>query len=332
MAYPRRRPRPLTIARPVSRAVTHVAVIGLVALASLFGYAATRPATSADLDSASLLPFDLVARVRGADAAAFTSRRSTFELQPDPNRPDPMLSRRVVLAPPSALPTPVPPPTPAPDPPAVGGVVAAAPPPAVVPQKVVGSGVLGWPVTGGTITTYFSSWHLAIDIAVPYGTTVMASDGGIVTWAGWRNNGGGLVVEIDHGNGIRTVYNHLGTIFVGIGQARRQGRGDRWRGLHGHVHRAARPLRGDRGRRPGQPAALPVAHATPTHPAAGERPGSVGIIGCRCSLTTRGSWWPPVPAATAPPPFDARRTFHAVAPTAGMAATVAMSRWSSTPA
>jgi len=47
----------------------------------------------------------------------------------------------------------------------------------------------------------------------------MASDGGVVTWAGWRNNGGGLVVEIDHGNGIRTVYNHLGTIFVGPGQA-----------------------------------------------------------------------------------------------------------------
>ena len=43
LAYPRRRPRPLTIARPVSRAVTHFAVIGLVALAPLFGYAATRP-------------------------------------------------------------------------------------------------------------------------------------------------------------------------------------------------------------------------------------------------------------------------------------------------
>ncbi|HEY8180382.1 MAG TPA: M23 family metallopeptidase [Candidatus Limnocylindria bacterium] len=219
MPDPQRPPRRLTQARPVSRAVTHVAVIGLVAFASAFGYAATRPATSAHIDSASLLPFDLVARVRGADATAVVSRRSTFELQPDPNRPDPMLSRRVVVVPPSALPTPVPPPSPAPDPPAVGGVAAAPPPPpAVVPQKVVGSGVLGWPVNGGTITTYFSSWHLAIDIAVPYGSTVMASDGGTVTWAGWRNNGGGLVVEIDHGNGIRTVYNHLGTIFVGPGE------------------------------------------------------------------------------------------------------------------
>jgi murein DD-endopeptidase MepM/ murein hydrolase activator NlpD len=216
LPYPRQRRR-LTLARPASRAATHIVVIGLVACASAFGYAATRPATGADLDTASLLPFDLVSRVRGADAAAMTSRQSTFDLQPDPNRPDPMLSRRVLRATPSALPTPVAPPPPAPDPPAVGGV-AAAPLPPVVPQDIVGTGVLGWPVNG-TITTYFSSWHLAIDIAAPYGTTVTASDSGVVTWAGWRNNGGGLVIAIDHGNGITTLYNHLGSILVGPGQA-----------------------------------------------------------------------------------------------------------------
>ena len=127
-----------------------------------------------------------------------------------------------------------------------------------LPQQVVGTGVLGWPVNNGTITTYFSSWHLAIDIAAPYGTTVMASDAGVVTWAGWRNNGGGLVIEIDHGNGITTVYNHLGTIFVGPGQAVSKGQGIAGRGLHRHVHRPARPLRGDRRRRARQPASLPV--------------------------------------------------------------------------
>ena len=140
-----------------------------------------------------------------------------------------MLQRRVVLAPTSALPTPVAPPSPAPDPPAVGsaGSVAAAPPP-VIPQHVVGTGVLGWPVNG-TITTYFGSWHLAIDIAAPYGTTVAASNGGVVTWAGWQNDGGGRVVEIDHGDGIRTVYNHLGSIFVGPGEAIARARGSpRW--------------------------------------------------------------------------------------------------------
>jgi murein DD-endopeptidase MepM/ murein hydrolase activator NlpD len=47
---------------------------------------------------------------------------------------------------------------------------------------------------------------------------VIAADAGVVTWAGWRSNGGGLVVAIDHGNGINTVYNHLGSISVGPGQ------------------------------------------------------------------------------------------------------------------
>jgi len=78
LAYPRQRRR-LTLTRPASRAVTHVGVIGLVALATSFGFAAMRPATSPDLDSASLLPFDLVARVRGADSTAFSARTSTFD-------------------------------------------------------------------------------------------------------------------------------------------------------------------------------------------------------------------------------------------------------------
>jgi murein DD-endopeptidase MepM/ murein hydrolase activator NlpD len=237
---PQRRLRRLTRARPVSRVVTHVAVIGLVAFATAFGYAATRPATGVDHDSASLLlPFDLVARVRGADSAAASARRSTFDLQPDPNRPDPMLARRVLRAAPSALPTPVAPPPPAPDPPAVGAVALAPAP--IPPPNVVGTGALAWPVANGTITTYFSSWHLAIDIAAPYGSTVWASDGGVVTWAGWRNNGGGLVIAIDHGNGITTVYNHLGTIFVGPGQAVTKGQAIAGVGCTGtctgpHVH------------------------------------------------------------------------------------------------
>jgi murein DD-endopeptidase MepM/ murein hydrolase activator NlpD len=106
---------------------------------------------------------------------------------------------------------------------------------------VVGTGQLAWPVSGGTITTYFSAAHPAIDIAAPYGTTVMAADGGVVTWAGWRNNGGGMVVQVDHGNGIVTVYNHLGSIWVGPGQAVTKGQGIAAVGCTGlctgpHVH------------------------------------------------------------------------------------------------
>jgi len=46
---------------------------------------------------------------------------------------------------------------------------------------------------------------------------VVAAQSGIVTWSGWRNNGGGYVIAIDHGNGMQTVYNHLGDLWVSSG-------------------------------------------------------------------------------------------------------------------
>jgi murein DD-endopeptidase MepM/ murein hydrolase activator NlpD len=235
---PQRQLRRLTHARSLSRAVTHVAVIGLVAFASAVGIAAARSQAPGSTDSSTaLLPFDLVSRARGAATGALAGRSATFDLQADPTRPDPLLAQREARAystpVPTPLPTPVAPPAPAPDPPM--GVAAP-----VVPT-VVGSGVLAWPVPGGTITTYFSAAHLAIDIAAPYGAKVMAADDGTVTWTGWRNNGGGLVVAIDHGNGISTVYNHLGSIWVAPGQVVTKGEGIAAVGCTGictgpHVH------------------------------------------------------------------------------------------------
>lgn len=221
MPDPQRPLRRLTHARSLSRAVTHVAVIGLVAFAAVFGIAAMhgqRPQTAGS--STPLLPFDLVARVRGAADAAPAARTSTFDLEG--GRVDPRLQSRAVHVPastpePTALPTPVAPPPPAPEQPPVAAAAPAAP-------NVVGSGALLWPVHG-IITTYYSSAHLAIDIATAAGTTVVASDTGTVIWAGWRNNGGGLVVEIDHGNGMHTVYNHLGSIYVSPGAIVSRGQG-----------------------------------------------------------------------------------------------------------
>lgn len=76
---------------------------------------------------------------------------------------------------------------------------------------------LGWPLQSRVITQYYSSWHRAIDISAQCGSSVAASDGGTVTWAGWRNNGGGFVVEVDHKWSI-TGYNHLSSILVTKGQ------------------------------------------------------------------------------------------------------------------
>jgi murein DD-endopeptidase MepM/ murein hydrolase activator NlpD len=240
---PQRPLRRLTHARSLSRAVTHVAVIGLVAFASAVGIAAAHGEAQGSADSpTALLPFDLVSRARGADEIAQAGRSTTFQLQADPNQADPLVARREVRALSTPMPTPLPTPV-APPPPPVDTVAVAAPAAPVAPAQpiVQGTGILAWPLAGGTITTYFSSAHLAIDIAAPYGSTVMAADSGVVTWAGWRNNGGGLVVAVDHGNGMSTVYNHLGSIWVGPGQAVKKGEGIAAVGCTGvctgpHVH------------------------------------------------------------------------------------------------
>jgi len=58
--------------------------------------------------------------------------------------------------------------------------------------------------------------HRGIDMAVMTGTTVMASDGGVVTIAGW-NNSYGYYVEIDHGY-AKTRYAHNSRLLVSVGQ------------------------------------------------------------------------------------------------------------------
>jgi murein DD-endopeptidase MepM/ murein hydrolase activator NlpD len=65
-----------------------------------------------------------------------------------------------------------------------------------------------WPVQG-RITQYFSGRHNGLDIAVRAGTTIVAADSGRVIWSGWRTDGLGYCVMIDHGNGLTTVYGHM---------------------------------------------------------------------------------------------------------------------------
>lgn len=72
------------------------------------------------------------------------------------------------------------------------------------------------PITGQTKS------HTGIDIASNQGTAVYASDGGSVTLAGW-NGGYGNCIMIDHGNGYVTLYGHLSSISVSVGQTVSQG-------------------------------------------------------------------------------------------------------------
>jgi murein DD-endopeptidase MepM/ murein hydrolase activator NlpD len=61
------------------------------------------------------------------------------------------------------------------------------------------------------------SFHTGLDLSAPYMSSVYATAGGVVTYAGYRSDYG-KVVEIDHGNGIATVYGHLHRYIVAVGQ------------------------------------------------------------------------------------------------------------------
>lgn len=203
--------------RPTARAVSHLAVLALLAVTVAVGVRAT--AEGSTTGSQRGFPFGLVAVAQGAGAASLDPQTVSYDLVPQPENPDLMPERGARAEVPvyTPLPTPVAPPPPPPAPaPRVANVK---------PAPIVGTGQLAWPVPGGQITQYYSSYHEGLDIAAPTGNTVIAAAGGVVTWSGWRNNGGGLVIEIDHGNGIVTVYNHLGSLWVAAGDTVTVGQG-----------------------------------------------------------------------------------------------------------
>ena len=87
----------------------------------------------------------------------------------------------------------------------------------------IGSGSFIWPVPNYTyVSRWMSSGHRGADICAPYGTTIIASDSGTVIAAGWHYSYGNYV-EIDHGNGYKTLYAHMSAIAVTQGQAVAQG-------------------------------------------------------------------------------------------------------------
>lgn len=87
----------------------------------------------------------------------------------------------------------------------------------------IGSGSFIWPVPNYTyVSRWMSSVHRGADICAAYGTTIIASDSGTVIAAGWHYSYGNYV-EIDHGNGYKTLYAHMSAISVTQGQAVSQG-------------------------------------------------------------------------------------------------------------
>ena len=64
-----------------------------------------------------------------------------------------------------------------------------------------------------------STFHPAVDIGVPVGTSVYATADGVVEDTGYDNNGGGNYINIKHANGVITQYLHLSEILVKRGQS-----------------------------------------------------------------------------------------------------------------
>lgn len=73
------------------------------------------------------------------------------------------------------------------------------------------------PVEGGYISQGFSGYHPGNDIAVPLGSPIHSVGDGRVIFAGFTPDGRGNEVLIDHGDGLVTLYAHMGKIYAGAG-------------------------------------------------------------------------------------------------------------------
>ncbi|MDQ3149023.1 MAG: peptidoglycan DD-metalloendopeptidase family protein [Chloroflexota bacterium] len=250
----RRRYRRFTESHLPTRVIAHLSVVSLVIVASAAGIAQAQGSGSNATTSTRVetgFP-SIVSAARGAAADSPAPTPSVYTMTSLSAGDLPPVDRGARAQVPTSepLPTPValdPDATPLPAPSAVGEVATGTGPTsrgAAVPAPVAPAPVAPrfvFPVPGGSYSQGFHAGHLAVDIAAPYGAQIVAAQAGVVTSGGWRNNGGGNVISIDHGNGIVTVYNHLGSIWVSPGQYVAAGQGIGGVGCTGlctgpHVH------------------------------------------------------------------------------------------------
>ncbi len=105
------------------------------------------------------------------------------------------------------------------------GIEPAPPRPSAAPSAVPPSshGVLQKPCDCG-YTQMYHPGHYALDMASGGGSPIFAAEDGIVIRADYGWNGGyGNVIEIDHGNGLVTLYAHNKKLHVREGNAIRRG-------------------------------------------------------------------------------------------------------------
>lgn len=94
----------------------------------------------------------------------------------------------------------------------------------------LGTGTFIWPVPQyksisrwADLRKGFSSYHRGVDIAAPYGTPICASDSGTVVEVVNMHWSWGNYIKIDHGNGYTTLYAHMSSFAVSLGDTVTQG-------------------------------------------------------------------------------------------------------------
>ena len=112
------------------------------------------------------------------------------------------------------------------------------------------SKLAGRPVGKGWLSSYYGirkdpftgvpTMHKGIDFAGKEGSSVVATGAGVITWSG-RRYGYGNLIEIDHGNGLKTRYGHNDNLIVEIGDVVTKGQtialmGNTGRSTGAHVH------------------------------------------------------------------------------------------------
>ncbi len=98
-----------------------------------------------------------------------------------------------------------------------------------------------WPTSGHVITQYYGWRHTGLDIDGDYTSPLYAAADGVVEIAGWNSGGYGLMILIDHPNGMKTRYGHSSKLFVKAGDVVKRGQviammGSTGRSTGSHLH------------------------------------------------------------------------------------------------
>lgn len=87
------------------------------------------------------------------------------------------------------------------------------------------------------VTQGYGPGHYALDMQVKGGTTIFAAEAGTVIRADYGYSGGyGNVIEVDHGNGLVTLYAHNKELYVKEGDEITRGQAIAFMGNTGRVH------------------------------------------------------------------------------------------------